>query len=171
VLLAVLLAGRLNVSLSDRNSLRVFALLPQSADLGAQPGKVILPVRLRGSRKRDPAHQPCRRQATHHARHEPCCTSLTNLAELYRARGRLAEAEPLHKRGLAILEKALGPGHPNVGTPLFSLAELYETQRRVAEAEPLHRRSLAIRLRSREIRFCIWPVTGTEAGVSWRRSG
>ena len=41
-------------------------------------------------------------------------TSLNNLAELYRAQGRNAEAEPLHKRSLAIREKALGPNHPNV---------------------------------------------------------
>ena len=43
-------------------------------------------------------------------------TSLNNLAELYRAQGRYAETEPLHKRALAIGEKALGPDHPDVAT-------------------------------------------------------
>ena len=40
--------------------------------------------------------------------------SLNNLAELYRAQGHYAEAEPLYKRSLAIWEKALGPEHPDV---------------------------------------------------------
>ncbi len=35
-------------------------------------------------------------------------TSLNNLAGLYHAQGKYAEAEPLHKRALAIREKALG---------------------------------------------------------------
>ena len=39
-------------------------------------------------------------------------TSLDNLAALYNAQGKYAEAEPLHKRALAIFEKALGPEHP-----------------------------------------------------------
>ena len=42
--------------------------------------------------------------------------SLNNLAELYRAQGRYADAEPLYKRSLAIREKALGPDHPDVAT-------------------------------------------------------
>ncbi len=42
--------------------------------------------------------------------------SLNNLAVLYQAQGRYAEAEPLYKRALAIREKALGPDHPDVGT-------------------------------------------------------
>ena len=40
--------------------------------------------------------------------------SLNNLAHLYRAQGRYADAEPLYKRALAIREKALGPDHPDV---------------------------------------------------------
>ena len=43
-------------------------------------------------------------------------TSLNNLAVLYAAQGRYAEAEPLYKRALGIREKALGPDHPDVGT-------------------------------------------------------
>jgi len=36
-------------------------------------------------------------------------TSLNNLATLYHAQGKYAQAEPLYKRSLAIREKALGP--------------------------------------------------------------
>jgi len=45
-------------------------------------------------------------------------TSLNNLAELYYIQGQYAKAEPLHKRALAIREKALGPNHPDVATSL-----------------------------------------------------
>ena len=47
--------------------------------------------------------------------HPRLATSLNNLAELYRAQGRYAQAEPLHQRALAIREKAaLGPELPQV---------------------------------------------------------
>ena len=39
---------------------------------------------------------------------------LNNLALLYRATGRYAEAEPLLKRALAIGEKTLPPDHPHL---------------------------------------------------------
>ena len=70
--------------------------------------------------------------------------SLNNLAELYRAQGRHEDVEPLHKRSLAIREKALGPEHPDVASSLNNLALLYASQGKYAEAEPLSRRSLAI---------------------------
>ena len=41
--------------------------------------------------------------------------SLNNLAELYDAQGKYAEAEPLYKRALVIVEKALEPDHPRCG--------------------------------------------------------
>ena len=72
-------------------------------------------------------------------------TSLNNLAKLYDAQGKYAEAEPLHKRALQIREKALGPAHPNVATSLNNLALLYDAQGKYAEAEPLHKRALQIR--------------------------
>ena len=71
-------------------------------------------------------------------------TSLNNLAELHRVQGKYAEAEPLYKRSLAILEKALGPEHPHVATSLNNLALLYNAQGKYAEAEPLYKRSLSI---------------------------
>ncbi len=70
--------------------------------------------------------------------------ALNNLALLYKQQGRYAEAEPLHKRSLAIREKALGPDHPDVAGSLNNLAALYDDQGRYAEAEPLLKRALAI---------------------------
>ena len=41
---------------------------------------------------------------------------LNNLAQLLQVTNRLAEAEPLYRRALAIDEKSFGPDHPNVAT-------------------------------------------------------
>jgi CHAT domain-containing protein/tetratricopeptide (TPR) repeat protein len=65
------------------------------------------------------------------------------VVKLYRA-GKYVEATKIAERLLAIVEKALGPEHRDVGTALNNLAELYRDQGRYAEAEPLFRRSLAI---------------------------
>jgi tetratricopeptide (TPR) repeat protein len=54
------------------------------------------------------------------------------------------QARPLYKRALAIREKALRPGHPDVATSLNNLAEFYRAQGQYAQAEPLYKRSLAI---------------------------
>ncbi len=43
---------------------------------------------------------------------------LNNMAELYRAQGKYAQAEPLFQRALAIAEKALRPEHPNIALSL-----------------------------------------------------
>jgi CHAT domain-containing protein len=67
------------------------------------------------------------------------------MANLYEDQGRYTDAEPLHKRALAIHEKALGPDHPNVAASLNNLAALYDGQGRYADAEPLLKRALAIR--------------------------
>ena len=48
------------------------------------------------------------------------------------------------QRALAILEKALGPEHPDVATSLNNLALLYYGQGRYADAEPHFQRALAI---------------------------
>jgi CHAT domain-containing protein len=71
-------------------------------------------------------------------------TSLNNLALLYYAQGRYAEAEPLYKRSLSIREKGLGPDHPDVGGSLNNLAALYRAQGRYAEAEPLYKRTVSL---------------------------
>ena len=69
---------------------------------------------------------------------------LNNLAVLLKSINRLAEAEPLYRWALSILEKSLGHGHPRVATALNNLAELLRATNRLAEAEPLFRRALAI---------------------------
>jgi len=71
--------------------------------------------------------------------HPSVANALNNLALLYRGQGRYADAEPLHKRSLAIHEKALGPDHPIVAQSLNNLAELYLLQGRYADALPLVR--------------------------------
>ena len=70
--------------------------------------------------------------------------SLNDLAVLYRAQGRYAEAEPLSNRALAISEKALGPEHPDVASTSEQPRGALQAQGRYAEAEPLHKRALAI---------------------------
>jgi hypothetical protein len=45
-------------------------------------------------------------------------TGLNNLAALLHATNRLAEAEPLYRRALAILEKSFVPNHPKVARGL-----------------------------------------------------
>ncbi len=73
-----------------------------------------------------------------------CGDRLNNLAQLLQDTNRLAEAEPLMRRALAIDEKSYGPDHPNVAIrPQQSRALLQDTNR-LAEAEPLMRRALAI---------------------------
>jgi tetratricopeptide (TPR) repeat protein len=71
--------------------------------------------------------------------------TLNNLAALYYLQGRYAQAEPLYKRSLAIMEKALGPDHPDVALSLENLAALYRATNRMKEAEVLEKRAAAIR--------------------------
>ena len=79
--------------------------------------------------------------------HPDTASSLYNLARLYRAQGRLAEAGPLYVRALAIQERILGPDHPDTARSLNNLAGLYRARGRLAEAAPLYVRALAIRER------------------------
>ena len=71
--------------------------------------------------------------------------SLDNLAMLYQAQGKYAEAEPLYVRVLAILEKALGPEHPDLAESLKNYAALLQKMGREAEAAKMEARALAIR--------------------------
>jgi tetratricopeptide (TPR) repeat protein len=66
----------------------------------------------------------------------------------YARSGRLDEAEALFKKSIAILEKTVGPMHPDLAKSLNNLAELYRTQNRESEAEAVHQRILAIRERT-----------------------
>ena len=69
--------------------------------------------------------------------------TLNNLAELYSDLGRDADAEPLYKRALVIMEKAVGADSSDITPEMGNLAAIYERQGRYAEAEPLFKRSLA----------------------------
>jgi tetratricopeptide (TPR) repeat protein len=71
-------------------------------------------------------------------------TSLNNLALLYSAQGKHAEAEPLYRRSLAIWEKTLGPEHTSVAAGLTNLSDLYRAQGKYKDDEPPCRRALAI---------------------------
>lgn len=57
---------------------------------------------------------------------------------------KLAEAEPLLQRSLAIWQKVFGPEHPNVAQSLNLLAVLYNAQGKYEEAERLFQQALAI---------------------------
>ena len=63
---------------------------------------------------------------------------------LLRDTDKVAEAEPLFRRALAIDEKNLAPDDHEVAIRLNNLAELLRSTNRLAEAEPLFRRALAI---------------------------
>ena len=71
--------------------------------------------------------------------------SLNNLAELYRVQSKYTEAAPLYQRSLTIIEKALGPAHPNVAQGLENYASLLRATNRSFEAAPLEARAKAIR--------------------------
>lgn len=82
------------------------------------------------------------------AGHPDVALTCNNLAALYRAQGRYAEAEPLCLRALQIREAVLGTEHPHVAMICGNLAGLYQDQGHYAEAEPLYRRAIRI-LRSK----------------------
>ena len=71
-------------------------------------------------------------------------TNLNNLALLYEAQGRYAEAEPLYQRSLAIRGKAPGPEPPAVATSLENYADLLRKTGRVSEATKMETRAKAI---------------------------
>lgn len=62
-------------------------------------------------------------------------------------RGRYAEAQALCERALAILERELGPDHPDVALSLNDLAVVHWYQGRYAQAKELNERALTIRER------------------------
>ncbi|MEY4354897.1 MAG: hypothetical protein RLZZ609_3138, partial [Cyanobacteriota bacterium] len=57
---------------------------------------------------------------------------------------RLAEAEPLMRRALAIDEASYGNDHPDVAIDLNNLAQLLQATNRLAEAEPLMGRAFVV---------------------------
>ena len=75
---------------------------------------------------------------------EPTSRLMNDLGLFNKATNRLAEAEPLMKRALAIDEQSFGTEHPNVAIRLNNLALLLQATNRLTEAEPLMKRALAI---------------------------
>jgi lipopolysaccharide biosynthesis regulator YciM len=63
--------------------------------------------------------------------------------------GKYAEAEPLYKRSLKILEKAFGPDHPHVATVLENMAELYKKMGKEDEVKRFEERAKKIRSKYR----------------------
>ena len=65
--------------------------------------------------------------------HPYVALTLNYLAEVYCARARFADAEPLLTRCMAICEKNQGPEHPSVAQCLNRLGELYRSLGRSAK--------------------------------------
>ncbi|MCZ6453622.1 MAG: tetratricopeptide repeat protein, partial [Alphaproteobacteria bacterium] len=82
--------------------------------------------------------------------HPDLATNLNNLAGLYREQGKYADAEPLYKRALAILDKTPGPEHPNLTAGLENYAAVLRKTGRTLEADNLENRATAIRAKSAE---------------------
>jgi tetratricopeptide (TPR) repeat protein len=93
------------------------------------------------------------------ANHANYAVALNKLAIVIEAQGNYGEAEELHKRALAIRERALGASHLDVANSLNNLARVYRKQGRYAEAEELHKRGLAIMERA----------LGAQATPTWPR--
>jgi CHAT domain-containing protein len=102
--------------------------------------------------------------------HPDVATALNNLAGLYRAQGRYAEAEPAYKRSLAIREKALGPEHPAVATALNNLAWLAFGQSDWEPAANYWRRSTEVIVR-RTGRGLAGTAEGSSKGEAQQKSG
>jgi tetratricopeptide (TPR) repeat protein len=75
---------------------------------------------------------------------EPTVRLVNQLALLLIAKARYAEAEPLFRRALAIVEASYGPDHPHMASVLNGLALWLKDMNRLGEAEPLIRRALNI---------------------------
>lgn len=73
--------------------------------------------------------------------------SLFLLAEVYRAQGKPAEAEPLFMRTMAIREKVLGQAHPDVAATLEDYAALLRKTDRAPESARIETRARTIRAR------------------------
>ncbi len=72
-------------------------------------------------------------------------TSLNNLAAFYHVQRRYAEAGPLYRRALAVLEKALGPDHFRLAQILENYSALLHRTAKDAEAAKMAARAKAIR--------------------------
>lgn len=69
-------------------------------------------------------------------------SAVTTLGSIYMAQGRYPEAESQYRRGLTIMERRFGSGHPMAMGGLISLGQVLELQGRLAEAADLFERAL-----------------------------
>src|SRR5216117_1368107 len=96
---------------------------------------------------RKTARQTPRKTGLRRSRRAPRSQALAlamhNRANLLRDHGKLAQAETLYRKALALRKRSLGLDHPDVAQIMNCLANLLEESGRHAEAEPLYRQSLA----------------------------
>ena len=116
--------------------------------LFAQSGKVIALTRAGKYAEALPLAQAMVTQLEKGPPNKDYAGALNNLGQVYADMGRDAEAEPLYKQALAVMEKAVGLESVDIAIELNSLAALYQRQLRYAEAEPLFKRALALSERS-----------------------
>ena len=81
---------------------------------------------------------------------------LENLAFVYGAQGKFAEAGKLFERVLAIAEHAVGENHIIVSQALRNLAENYRAEGRFADANPLLARAALIEAKTRDVIPANW---------------
>jgi len=113
--------------------------------LSAQSGKVIQSIRAGKYAEALPLAQAMVTELEKGPASRDFAGALNNLAQVESAMGRDAEAEPIYKRALAVMGKAVGLDSVEMAPELTNLAALYERQARYAEAEPLFKRALALR--------------------------
>ena len=70
--------------------------------------------------------------------------TLRDLAQVYRAQSKYAEAEPLMERHLALKERFLGKFHPDLAKDLDQLGRVCFAQMKFVSAEAYFRRELTI---------------------------
>ena len=76
--------------------------------------------------------------------HPDVAIYLNNLAGLYKAQGRMAEAEPLYLRALRINEDALGADHADMAIYFNNIALLYKTQGKLVDARLYYEQAIDI---------------------------
>jgi CHAT domain-containing protein/Tfp pilus assembly protein PilF len=124
--------------------------VPVSAAEGlyAESGKVIALIRAGKYAEALPLAQAMVTRLEQGPPNRDFAVALGNLGQVYGDMGRDAEAEPLDKRALAVMEKAVGIDAADMAPMLNNLAALYQRQLRYTEAEPLFKRALTIAERS-----------------------
>src|SRR5262249_6581178 len=134
-LLALLVVGSIWTGmLTDREADSPGADMSQGADSPRTRG-------LATPAERDLKRDIAAAEAARGPAHPEVASKLADLAALYRAQGRYADAEGLYTRALTIQRNTLGAGHADVIRTTRELAEVYRAQGRVNEADDLLRRA------------------------------